>query len=66
MTRTGAIRRAIYDWLEARRAELDAADDLRGLSLDLKFSPDSLEPRSVVDRMERERRRTPHPVSKTG
>ena len=55
MTRTDAILRAVRVLLEARRAELDAAQDLRGLELSLKFSPQCLEPRTVIDRIERER-----------
>lgn len=59
MTRADAIERAFKVWLESRRAELDAAQGLRCLVLDLKFSPDALEPREVIDRIERERRLGP-------
>lgn len=57
MTRTDAILAALTALLGERRRELDAATDLRVLVLDLKFSPDRLEPRAIVDRIERERRR---------
>jgi len=58
MTRTDAIVLTIRRLLERRRAEIDAADDLRGLVLDLKFSPGCLEPRTIIDRMERERQKS--------
>lgn len=58
MTRTEAILHAIRRRIEARRKELDAADDLRVLVLDLKFSPDCLLPREIVDRIERGEKRT--------
>jgi hypothetical protein len=57
VTRTDAILAALTALLGERRRELDAATDLRVLVLDLKFSPDRLEPRAIVDRIERERRR---------
>lgn len=57
MTRTDAILHALKRRLEARRAELDAASDLRGIVLDLKFSPDCLMPREIVDRIERGEKR---------
>lgn len=57
MTRTDAIVAAVRRFLEARRAELDGASDLRSLTLVLKFSPDHLEPRAVIDSIEREERR---------
>jgi hypothetical protein len=55
MTRTEAILSAVRALLEARRHELDAATDLRGVVLDLKFTAGHLEPRTVIDRIERER-----------
>jgi hypothetical protein len=58
MSRTDAILHALRRRLEARRAELDAATDLRSLVLDLKFSPDCVSPREIVDRIERAEKRT--------
>lgn len=58
MTRTDAILRAIRVLLDARRTELDAMADIRGLILDLKFAPEILEPRTIIDRVERERRKS--------
>ena len=57
MTKTDAILAALRVLADARRAEWDGARDLRGLTIELKFSPDHLEPRAVVDSIERERRR---------
>jgi hypothetical protein len=59
MTRTEAILHAIRRRLDARRVELDAAKDLRGFVIDLKFSPgeETLLPREVVDRIERGEKR---------
>lgn len=57
MTRTDAILKAFERLLNARRSELDKANDLRGLIVDLKFSPDCLEPRTVIDRIERSHER---------
>lgn len=64
MTRTDAILKAIQALLDARRAQLDAASDIRGLILDIKFSPDCLEPRTVIDILERERRTVPRKSSR--
>lgn len=58
MTRTDAILHALRRKIESRRAELDAATDLRSLVLDLKFSPECLTPREIIDRMERGEKRT--------
>lgn len=57
MTRTDAILLAIRRRVEKRRAELDSADDLRGLTIELKFSPDCLEPREIDDKVQRGERR---------
>ncbi len=57
MTRTEAILKAVRALLEERRTEFDRAVDMRGLTIDLKFSPNCLEPRTVIDRVERERAR---------
>lgn len=54
MTRTDAIVRAVIELLEARRPELDGASTLRTLTLDLRFAAGHIEPRSIVDRIERE------------
>lgn len=54
MTRTDAILKAVQRLLETRRAEIDRADDLRSVILDLKFAPGRLDPRTIVDRIERE------------
>jgi hypothetical protein len=53
VTRTDAILKAIRERLEERRSEIDKANGMRGLTLDLKFSPGCLEPREVIDRVER-------------
>lgn len=63
MTRTDAIIRHVTALLESRRRELDAATDLAAIELDLKFSPGCLEPRTVIDRIQRERRREPRETS---
>lgn len=57
MTKTDAIRKAVMSLATARQAEWDAMEDLRSLTIVLRFSPEHLEPRAVVDSVERERRR---------
>lgn len=57
MTRTDAIIRSVVALLESRRRELDAATDLVAVDLELRFSPECLEPRTVIDQIRRERRR---------
>lgn len=54
MTRTEAIRDAVFAVLEAKREELNAADDLRSLVIDLKFRAGHSRPRVVVLRRESE------------
>ena len=54
MTRTEAIRQAVLAVLEAKREELNAADDLRSLVIDLKFRTGHYKPRTVVLRRESE------------
>lgn len=56
MTRTDAIKKAIDLLLESRRAELDAAEDIAGLSLDLSFSSGTWKPWRVIDNIRREQR----------
>lgn len=57
MTRTNAIVAAIRRVLEARQQEIDTARDLSKVEIDLHFSPDQIEPREVVHRIERRERR---------
>ncbi len=59
MKRSDAIKKAFDVWLESARAELDTVDEIRCIVLDLRFSPGALEPRNVIDRIEKERRRDP-------
>jgi len=54
MTRTDAVIRAVTAQLNARRAAIDGATDLRAVILDVKLSPNALEPRTVVARLEHE------------
>jgi hypothetical protein len=59
MTRTDAILHALRKRLDARRAELDAAADLRHLVIELRFTPgERVTPYEVVDRIERGEKRT--------
>lgn len=60
MTRTDAILHAIRRQIDKRRAELDAASDLRHLVIELRFTPgEELMPIETIDRIERgERRKT--------
>lgn len=50
MTRTEAIRRAIETTLEQHRPQLDAANDLEGVAIVLRFRPEHLRPRAVTVR----------------
>lgn len=56
MTRTDAIKKAIDLLLESRRVELDAAEDIAGLAIDLSFSSGTWKPWRLVDNIRRERR----------
>lgn len=58
MTRTQTILNALRRAIEARQVELDAAEDLRYLTLELRFTPGELSPYEVIDRVERGRKRT--------
>lgn len=55
MTRTDAIKKAIDLLLESRRVELDASEDIAGLTLDLSFTSGVWKPWRVVDNIRRER-----------
>jgi len=55
MSRTDEIKRALALLIEARRAELDAADDLSKLEVRLFFSPRCDRPREVEMQIGRKR-----------
>lgn len=61
MTRTDAICEAIRRVVEARRAEIDAAVDLRAVTIDVKIPTGGWKPRAVILQLERE---TVFPVEK--
>ena len=52
--RTDAILEAVKTILEARRAEIDAAEDLRALTLEVKLRPRSATVRAVIAQSEHE------------
>lgn len=54
MSRTDVMLEAIRAVVEARRAEIDAAQDLRAVVLDIKLRPGVWTPRAVVVNLERE------------
>jgi hypothetical protein len=54
MSRTDAILEAVRVIVEARRAELDAAQDLRALTIAIKIAPGRWRPRLAVLQLERE------------
>ena len=53
MTRTEAILAAIQRRLDLRRREIDAGQDIRSVTFDVKLSPGCVEPRETIDRIER-------------
>lgn len=61
MTRSRAIAEALQRWVRDVATELDAAGELREITLQLKFSPGHLEPRALIDHISRERRKTTRP-----
>ncbi len=48
MTRTGAILKAVEAELEKHKTDLDAARDLEGVKIVLRFRPEHLRPRVVL------------------
>lgn len=54
MSRTDAILDAVRRVVEARRVELDAATDLRAVTVGVKIAPGRWSPRAVVLNLERE------------
>lgn len=54
MSRTDVVIDALKAVVEARRAEIDAAQDLRAINLDVRLKPGAWTPRAVVLNLERE------------
>lgn len=57
--KTDVIKRAICEELDRRRALIESSLDLRSIMLDVKLSPDSGEPRTVIFLPNFERRKVP-------
>ena len=63
MSRTDVILEAVQTLIEARRVDLDAADQLSSLNIYLKFKPGSWAPRKALIRPETEHRLDADPAA---